>query len=321
MRDRLARLDRQKGRGQRDIADLPAGRLQAGEFLPVEVAARRRFRNGPPPDLPRARRIREGKANDEAQPAQERVVDMILQIRGQHRDAAIRVEPLQQIAHLQIGVAVAAVAHLAAPAEQRVALVEQEHRAGFLGGVENALEILLGLADIFADHRGEIDAKQIALQLAGNDFCCHRLADAARPGEQRRHAEAAVALRRQSPSDRTPARGRARGRRCRAAIQAAPRGRTRSSQPAFGITRSGELRKARSAASRRRRREAAAAAARARRGPALPRARLRSRAPPSRGVARARRPELFAFGRRDRHQRRSARALRRASRSGAGTSI
>ena len=51
-----------------------------------------------------------------------------------------------------VRVAVVAVVHLTALAEQRVRLVEQQHRPALLGGVEHAAQVLLGLADVFADH-------------------------------------------------------------------------------------------------------------------------------------------------------------------------
>ena len=54
------------------------------------------------------------------------------------RQAAIGFDPLQQVADLDIRVAVVAVLDLAALAEQRVGLVEQQHRAAAFGGVEQA---------------------------------------------------------------------------------------------------------------------------------------------------------------------------------------
>ena len=74
----------------------------------------------------------------------------------------IGLHPLQQVIDLDVGIAVVAVLDLAALAEQRVRLVEEQDRAAVLGRVEQPAQILLGLADIFADHRGEIDAVEIA---------------------------------------------------------------------------------------------------------------------------------------------------------------
>ena len=70
---------------------------------------------------------------------------------GQDGQAAVRLHALQQIADLDVGVAVVAVLDLAALAEQRIGLVEQQDRAAVLGGVEDAAQILLRLADVLAD--------------------------------------------------------------------------------------------------------------------------------------------------------------------------
>ena len=53
------------------------------------------------------------------------------------------------------------VAHLGALAKEGVGLVEEEHQIHVPGARENTLEVLRGLADVFAHHRREIDAKEI----------------------------------------------------------------------------------------------------------------------------------------------------------------
>ena len=112
---------------------------------------------------------------------------------GQDRQPAERLHPLQQVADLEVGVAVVAVAHLGALAEQRVRLVEQQHRAAVLGGVEQPREVLLGLADVLAHHLAEVDHDEVEAQLAGDHLGRERLAGAARAGEQRGGAEPARA--------------------------------------------------------------------------------------------------------------------------------
>ena len=114
----------------------PCSRASARGRCP---SSRRRRREGPPPDLARAAaRVRERELDHEAQPAQERAVDVRAQVRGQDREPAVGLHPLQQVGDLEVRVAVVAVLHLAALAEQRVGLVEQQHRAARLGGVEHA---------------------------------------------------------------------------------------------------------------------------------------------------------------------------------------
>ena len=48
--------------------------------------------------------------------------------------------------------------HLNAGAEECVGLVEEEQAAGAFAGVEDVAQALLGLADVFVDHPGEVDA-------------------------------------------------------------------------------------------------------------------------------------------------------------------
>ena len=87
-----------------------------------------------------------------------------MHVGGEDRQPAIGLHALQQVVDLDIGVAVVAVLHLAALAEQRVGLVEEQDRAAVLGRVEQPAQVLLGLADVFADHGGEIDAVEVQPQ-------------------------------------------------------------------------------------------------------------------------------------------------------------
>src|SRR5262249_56934062 len=105
--------------------------------------------------------------------------------------AAIGLHPLQQVADFDIGVAVVAVLDVAALAEQRVGLVEQEDGAAVLGGIEDAPQILLGLAHIFVDHRREVDPVQIEPELGRQYLGGERLSGSAAAAEQRRYAKAA----------------------------------------------------------------------------------------------------------------------------------
>ena len=98
---------------------------------------------------------------------------------------AIGFHALQQVAHLDVGEAVVAVTHLAALAEQRVGLVEEQHGAALFRRVEDAAQVLLGFADVLVDHGAEVDAVQVQLEGAGDHFGGERLAGAADAGEQR----------------------------------------------------------------------------------------------------------------------------------------
>ncbi len=82
--------------------------------------------------------------------------------------------------------------HFGALAEERVGLVEEQDAVGIIGGVEQLLEILFGLADPLADDRRQIDPVQRQAQLIGDHLGGHGLAAAARPREQRADAEPAI---------------------------------------------------------------------------------------------------------------------------------
>ena len=78
-------------------------------------------------------------------------------------------------------------------AEQRVGLVEEQDAAHLFGGVEDAFEVLFGLADIFVDDLREVDAEQRQVEFAGDDFRRHGLAGPGNPGEEQRNAAVAEA--------------------------------------------------------------------------------------------------------------------------------
>ena len=122
--------------------------------------------NDAAPDLRALGRVREREAHDEADPAQERAVDRVLGVRRQDREAAVGLHALEQVADLDVRVAVVAVLDLAALAEQRVGLVEEQDRPAGLGRVEHAAQVLLGLADVLRDDLAEVDPVEVEVELA-----------------------------------------------------------------------------------------------------------------------------------------------------------
>ena len=110
----------------------------------------------------------------------------VAQVRGQDRQPVEVLHALQQVGDLDVGVAVAGVLDLAAPAEQRVCLVEEQDSVGRLGLREHSGEVLLGLPDVLIDDRREVDPVEVELERGGDHAGRHRLAGPARPGEQRR---------------------------------------------------------------------------------------------------------------------------------------
>ena len=123
-------------------------------------------------------RARRQEIDDEAQPPHESRIEILAAVGRQDGDAVEALDPLQQIVDLDIGEAVVRVLHLRAAAEQRVGLVEEQQRAAVLAGVEHVAQPLLGLADIFVDHAGQINAQEVEAERAGQHLRGHGLAGA-----------------------------------------------------------------------------------------------------------------------------------------------
>src|SRR5262249_11933409 len=148
----------QKGRAHRDVANVAAGDVETGESPYIEILDRRRGREDTPPDFGAFRFVREGEVYDEANAALESRIERLLHVGGENRQATVGFHTLQQIAHLHVGVAVVAVLDLAALAEQRVRLVEQQDRTGCLGSLEHAAQVLFRLPDVLVHDLAEVDA-------------------------------------------------------------------------------------------------------------------------------------------------------------------
>src|SRR5260221_704749 len=106
-----------------------------------------------PPDFGPLRSVWEREMDDEADAPQEGCVQCTLEIRGQDCQAAIGFHALQEVADFDVGVAVVAILDLAAFAEKRVSLVEQEDGPTLFSRIEDAAQVLLGLADVLAHDR------------------------------------------------------------------------------------------------------------------------------------------------------------------------
>ena len=68
-----------------------------------------------------------------------------------------------------------------------------------VGGVEDPAEVLLGLADVLAHHRAQVDPVEVEAQVVGDDLGGERLAGAARPAEDGRAAQPGVTAHPQTP--------------------------------------------------------------------------------------------------------------------------
>src|SRR5439155_14002746 len=129
----------------------------------------------------------------------ESAVECRTAIRREDGEARVVLHSLKEVVDLDIRVAVVAVAHLGATAEESIGLVEEEDRAASFSGVKNAPEVLLGLADVLADDAGEIDAIEIEVEVGRDDLRGHRLSGAARAREQRGDAPTTAELRAEAP--------------------------------------------------------------------------------------------------------------------------
>ena len=91
----------------------------------------------------------------------ERRIEVLRQVRREDDDAVVLLHLLQQVGDFDVRVAIVRVLDLRALAEQRIGFVEEQHRARASRGGEDALEVLLGLADVLRHDRCEIDAIQL----------------------------------------------------------------------------------------------------------------------------------------------------------------
>ena len=109
------------------------------------------------------------------------------QVRGEDGETAVGLHPLQQVADLDVGVAVVAVLDLRPLPEQRVSLVDQQDRSGGLGRVEDPTQRLLGLPDVAGHDLAQVEHEDVDAELGGDHICRQRLARPARATEQGGH--------------------------------------------------------------------------------------------------------------------------------------
>jgi len=70
------------------------------------------------------------------------------------RQPAVFLHALQQVAHLDVRVAIVAVLHFAALPEQRIRFIEEKNGAARPRSIENAREVLLRFADVLCSPPG-----------------------------------------------------------------------------------------------------------------------------------------------------------------------
>ena len=228
-------------RGHGGRADAAAGEFERpAEELEVDVVGAAHVRaEAAVPQRAALRGIRHREVDDDVEPARERLVDVRPQVRREDREPVEGLHALQQVGALDVRVAVVRVLHLGALAEDRVGLVEEQHGVRARRGPEDALEVLLGLADVLVDDGREVDDVQVEAQAAGDDLGRHRLAGARVAREQRDDAVPAPAAGPHAPVAEhllaVPGAQLDLAQRVQR-----PGGSTRSSQPTAGVDPAGE---------------------------------------------------------------------------------
>src|SRR5262249_10914004 len=109
---------------QSDVANVASRHVELSELLVVEPARRSRFGKRLPPDGLPLRGVGKGKVHGKAQSSLEGSIEDLIEIRRQNLRPLICLNTLQQIPVLNVGIAVVAVAHLAAIPEQCIGLIE-----------------------------------------------------------------------------------------------------------------------------------------------------------------------------------------------------
>ena len=163
----------------------PAMRNCVGHEVQVHVFGTwRSLRERALPDAEAVLYLRERELDNGAHTSQEGFVQIGAQVGRQHDDAVELLHPLQQIADLDVGVTIVGVLDLAAFAEHRIGLVEEEDDVGIACLFEDAGKVLLRLADVFRDQPGEVDLINVQPEVVGDDLRSHGLTGAGLAGKE-----------------------------------------------------------------------------------------------------------------------------------------
>ena len=165
----LAVLRREEGGVQRDVADVAAGdRKLLGEKLKVDVFAQRHLgREHAAPQLFAVALVGQRELDDVVHAPREGLVDVLAQIAREDHDAFVFFDLLQQVRDFDVGVAIVRVLALRNACRRARRLRRRTgSRCSTARGAKDAIEILLGLADVLADDAGEIDLVEVEPELA-----------------------------------------------------------------------------------------------------------------------------------------------------------
>src|SRR5690606_28545186 len=135
----------------------------------------------------------------ELETAQERLIQVGSQIGRQDGNAIIGLHTLEQIADLQISVAVMGILDPRPFTEDSVGLIKKEDRVATLRLAKDSLQILLRLPNVLTDQAGKVNLIEVQSQVACDHLSGHGLAGAGWAGEQHRYRRAGCQLLPQPP--------------------------------------------------------------------------------------------------------------------------
>ena len=149
---------------QHRVADVRSRHRRKRRSEPVEAERARDRRLGGQHPLPELRalgvlgRVKHDVAGE---PAAQRGIDAGVEVGGEDGHAAEGLDALQEVIDLEACVAIDRGLDLGPLREQRVGLVEQQQGVAGVGGLEDARQLLLGLADPLGDDLRQIDLVEI----------------------------------------------------------------------------------------------------------------------------------------------------------------
>ena len=151
------------GRGEkcavkRDVADIAAGKLEAlHDKVVIDIFHGSLSGKSPVPHLAALLRAGKRKVDDKTHSAFERFVKILNEIRRQYHRAVVFLDFLQKKRGFHIAVLIVCLLDLGAFGKEHVRFVKEENAAAEPRLLKNQVQILFGLADIFAHDVREID--------------------------------------------------------------------------------------------------------------------------------------------------------------------
>src|SRR5205809_432110 len=157
---------------QDGIADLPAGQYAAHRYFSQEREIDCMIdREMQLPDSPAFCYVGESEIYNHIHAALEGIVNATAGVCGHNQNALKRLKTLQQEIGFEIGVAVVGGLHVRPAGEERISLVKKQDHIQFLRALENLVQALFCLTDIFIYHCREVEPVEVFLQHRSEQAC------------------------------------------------------------------------------------------------------------------------------------------------------